>query len=296
MTIQQLQCLCEVVKCESYSIAGENLYVGQSTVSKNISALEREVGFKLIERQGRNSVLTENGRKVMPHIWAIMLASDNLQGVISDIHMFSPNRGRASFKLACIPLVDELSIVNLASSFMNRNAGQVVDLALMEERMAISALMSRDCEMFFGSDVALDMKMVDYRTFCKQTFTIFVPINHPLAPLKQVRLEELQPYRLVLPSRETMLLPLCTNACLEAGFTPKVILTTTRLGIGLGYIYNTDHIYMAMNLPNYVFDSTKFAKLDLIESPTFNYVFAWRKDTPLTAITQLFLDEVCPPE
>ena len=58
----QLRYYLEVAKWENMSKAAEQLYVAQSTLSRQISRLEEELGAELFERKASAIVLTEAGR------------------------------------------------------------------------------------------------------------------------------------------------------------------------------------------------------------------------------------------
>lgn len=63
MTIEQLQYLCMVAKTRSITLAAENLYVTQQTISKAINKLENELGVLLLERSHKGVLLTEKGEE-----------------------------------------------------------------------------------------------------------------------------------------------------------------------------------------------------------------------------------------
>ena len=50
MDFQQLECLIEVCKYNSFTRAANALFLSQSSISKNIAALEQELGISLLER------------------------------------------------------------------------------------------------------------------------------------------------------------------------------------------------------------------------------------------------------
>lgn len=64
MTFEQLQHFLAIAKYKNYSIAAEESFVSQSSLSKQIKALEEELGFKLFDRTTRNIELTEGERNL----------------------------------------------------------------------------------------------------------------------------------------------------------------------------------------------------------------------------------------
>lgn len=61
MDFQQLECLIEVCKYNSFTRAANAIYLSQSTISKNIAALEQELGISLIERSRHSVTPTQAG-------------------------------------------------------------------------------------------------------------------------------------------------------------------------------------------------------------------------------------------
>ncbi len=61
MLLRQMQYFAAVVEAHSFTEAAERLYISQSAVSQQISALERELGVKLLERGNRSFTLTAAG-------------------------------------------------------------------------------------------------------------------------------------------------------------------------------------------------------------------------------------------
>lgn len=61
MTYTQMECFIEAAKTGSFSKAGENLFISQQTVSRQIHALEKELDVALFTRKNKGVELTEAG-------------------------------------------------------------------------------------------------------------------------------------------------------------------------------------------------------------------------------------------
>ena len=59
--LKQLRYFQSVVRLSSFSAAAEENYISQSAISQQIQALERELGFPLLERKNRSFTLTAAG-------------------------------------------------------------------------------------------------------------------------------------------------------------------------------------------------------------------------------------------
>ena len=73
MDIHQLQIFANVAECKGFLAASKKMHLSQSTVSTHVSALEHELGKKLIRRTARKFELTEDGVKLYKYAVDILL-------------------------------------------------------------------------------------------------------------------------------------------------------------------------------------------------------------------------------
>src|SRR5690606_1431388 len=67
MNLQHLVAFCRVVDLGSFTRAAEELNLSQPAVTKQVKALEKELGSPLLERRGRQLRLTREGEVVYPY-------------------------------------------------------------------------------------------------------------------------------------------------------------------------------------------------------------------------------------
>lgn len=72
MTITQIECFVETARMGSLSKAAENLFISQPAVSRQIRALENDLGFPLFERKNTGVNLTQMG-EILYDNWKEML-------------------------------------------------------------------------------------------------------------------------------------------------------------------------------------------------------------------------------
>ncbi len=84
MEIRQLQFFLDVAATGSFSRAAALGATSQSTVSKGISALEREIGARLFERTGRGAALTPAGVELLPQAEDLVGDCVRLKGWMSE--------------------------------------------------------------------------------------------------------------------------------------------------------------------------------------------------------------------
>ena len=72
--LQKLKYFQSVVRLNSFSEAAEENFISQSAISQQIQALERELGFQLLERKNRGFTLTSAGEYFYPK--SLLLTAD----------------------------------------------------------------------------------------------------------------------------------------------------------------------------------------------------------------------------
>lgn len=63
MTFEQIKSFLAIVKYNHFTLASQELYISQSSISKHIKSLEKELGVELFNRQHRNIRLTDAGEE-----------------------------------------------------------------------------------------------------------------------------------------------------------------------------------------------------------------------------------------
>lgn len=72
MTLNQMECFVEAARCLNFTRAADQLYMSQQTMSRQIKALEKELGFEVFERKNVGVRLTEAG-SILYHAWEKLL-------------------------------------------------------------------------------------------------------------------------------------------------------------------------------------------------------------------------------
>ena len=65
MTFEQLKSFLAVVKHNHFTLASQELFISQSSISKHIKSLEKEIGIELFKREHRTITLTPAGKEFL---------------------------------------------------------------------------------------------------------------------------------------------------------------------------------------------------------------------------------------
>lgn len=111
MNTEELKTFIFLSKVKNFTLAAEQLFVAQSTVTNRISELEKEVGKKLFSRGSKTVTLTEAGEIFLRYAERILelqnTSIDEMNALSSHSRKFSIGAINASYEVHVKPLVDE---------------------------------------------------------------------------------------------------------------------------------------------------------------------------------------------
>lgn len=195
--LKQLRAFCCAAQTGSVSKAAERLYLSQPSVSLQIQALERELKVALFERRGPKIHLTPDGRNLYE------LAQPLVHGIDALAETFAAESGRVTSGELSIA-AGESTLLYLLPSLVKRFAeeypGIRIKLQNVTGRDGLALLRADEADLAVGSMIDTPDDITYHPIFTYDPMLI-TPLDHPLARKKEVTLEDVSPYGLILPPR-----------------------------------------------------------------------------------------------
>lgn len=120
MNTEELKTFIYLSKVKNFTLAAEQLYIAQSTVTNRISELEKEVGKRLFSRGSKTVTLTEAGKVFLRYAERILELRDTsieeMNALTSHNRKFSIGAINATYEIYVKPLVDECLKDNTVTS------------------------------------------------------------------------------------------------------------------------------------------------------------------------------------
>ncbi len=111
MNTEELKTFIFLSKVKNFTLAAEQLFIAQSTVTNRISELEKEVGKKLFTRGAKTVKLTEAGEVFLRYAERILELQDTsieeMNALSSHSRKFSIGAINATYEIYVKPLIDE---------------------------------------------------------------------------------------------------------------------------------------------------------------------------------------------
>jgi LysR family transcriptional regulator, transcription activator of glutamate synthase operon len=215
---RQIEYFIEVAKREHITEASYDLHVAQSAVSRQIFNLEAELGVDLFFREGRNVRLTPIGRVFLEYMQDAMKVIENARNEISEF--LDPERGiiRVGFPSSLAAYI----LPTVVSAFRERYPEAKFQLKQGSYRALINSVVRGDIDLALLGPVPKETDKLKVDVLFLEKIVALLPVGHPLANRKTLKLSELQKDSFVLFPDGFVLREIVVNACLNQGFEPNV--------------------------------------------------------------------------
>ena len=188
MNTEELKTFIFLSKVKNFTLAAEQLYIAQSTVTNRISELEKEVGKKLFTRGSKTVKLTEAGEIFLRYAERILelqnTSIEEMNALSSHSRKFSIGAINASYEVYVKPLVDECLKDNTITSIKVMLGHSLDLLQHLQDNMldmVFSAIplkrMGYNCDLYDVDRVALVCKagMNEYKDGITKTQLAKIP-------------------------------------------------------------------------------------------------------------------------
>lgn len=243
MNLQQLRYVSEVARRSlNVSEAAEALHTSQPGVSKQIRALEEELGAAIFVRRGRRlTMLTDAGREIVAAVDRILAELANLRAIGEEF----AHHAKGGLAVAVTHTQARYALPEVVSAFKKRYPD--VKLRLLQGNPHQLARMVAAGE----ADVAIATEALDeypelVTVPCYQwRHCVVVPTRHPLTRVKPLTLEAIAKYPLVTYDPTFAGRSALDRAFAARGLAPEIVLTAldsdviksyVALGLGVGII------------------------------------------------------------
>lgn len=177
---------CEVVKCESFTEAARRLHLTQSSVSKQVSEVEKAFGTTLLERTNAGVQLTTEGRIVYPFLVGMLehyeQAKDQIQQYIGNPQGVLHVGATFSIGNGLLP--------QAIAEFNKQYPNITINARIMNSHDAVQTVLNGGFGMALVEGL-VDSKGVEALPFAEDELVLVVPANHPWYDRTSVTPEDL---------------------------------------------------------------------------------------------------------
>jgi DNA-binding transcriptional LysR family regulator len=185
-----LETFREVARHGSISGAARGLAYSQSAVSRQIAALEAQVGARLLDREGRGVRLTEHGRVLLGHAESVLARIEIARRDLDALGRLDAGR----LRIGAFPTAAAALIPRAMAAFAADHPNVVLSLAEGITRRQLARLESDDADVAVVSAFpgqSLDEARFDLLHLLDDAMLVALPLGHRFARRRRLRLADL---------------------------------------------------------------------------------------------------------
>ncbi len=230
LSLQQLVYFVSVVDQGSITAASVEMQITQPGLSRQLRALEAQLGGPLLERLPRGMRLTPLGRAVLPRARSAVASARRVEQAARRVQ----DRSAGELHVATI---NSLSLGVLPSVLSSWHAEHPAVRVRVREYNHVTALLESFAEGHVDAAVTpLPPDWVgDRRSLGCEEFVVVVDRDHRLAGRDSARMEEFEADHWVQFDAEHGLHGVLNHHAALAGFTPRVAMQTTQTAAAAGF-------------------------------------------------------------
>jgi LysR family transcriptional activator of glutamate synthase operon len=285
MEIRQIQYFLSIVETGSFSAAADEHYISQSSLSKKIIALEKELGVPLFDRSKRKVFLTVTGEVFLEHARKINGA---YKAMIIDLNGYKSETD--SFSIAAIPVIAQYGITTYIAQFREVYPNIFFTLEEIDGLNILPALEERRFDLAFTRHNFLDDEKFTCLEIRKDKLLVVVSKKNRYATKSSISIKELSDDNFIVFDRVTDLHKLIMEECKKAGYDPLIFYSSHRkvsvfglVGANIGLALMPSKIYDYHNHPDVL-------SIPLEEHIECNMVLAYLKNKKLPKAANIFID------
>ncbi len=221
--LKPLRAFCQVARLGSISRAAEALFLSQPAVTLQLQALERELGVRLLERSGRRLTPTREGDLLYAMARPLV---EGLDGLAASFREQVRGLDAGELNVAAGSSTILYLLPGIVEGFRERHPDVRLSLHNVTGASGLDLLRSDGVDLAVGSmlDVPADLS---YSPVYRFEPMLIMPLDHPLAGKRDLRLEDLSPYGLILPPKR-----LTTYRLVDLVFQQNRVPYTVALEVG----------------------------------------------------------------
>ena len=274
-----------LAECLNFSEAAERLFISQSSLSKHIRAMERELGTELFIRTTRSIRLSDAGQVYLPYARKIAALCAESEIAVDDLK----NRSSMSLTIAVMQNPQYYDLAKYMTGF--REAYPDLSFSMVEaDEFGLYEMFQKKLVNIFPT--YSNFRAAESFAFMPMVESAIVAIvrrDHPYANKPYVTLSQLGNERLLLPPRGMSLANLIHDAFCREEISPNVVYEGSSIGrvdlvkAGMGISLHGKEVAAMLR------GDADVSCVQIEPALTFTYGLGYRKPTELSRAEQLFL-------
>ena len=285
MDIQYFSEFIKLVEIGNFMEAADELFISQSTLSKHINALEKELEVSLFDRTTRRVKLTEAGRALLPYAVKIV----QLQSEYTSALRVSSSKN-CKITLASTSQMVQYRVVDALAEYKRTHFSDHLDIITEQHDNLKNLLHSKKADFIWSGEPAEEWEDESFTRipFLDDPMVALFPDTHPLAGRKTISLADLSGSSIVMQDRSSVEQNVFLEACRAQGLHFDV--TSLPPGrIMMDFVRQNIGVAIMLRAPAANSSENGISIVEISDSPLIHVSLIYLKKHALTPAAKRFL-------
>jgi LysR family cys regulon transcriptional activator len=234
MQLKQLLCVQEIVE-RGFRVgdAAVALHTSQPSVSRQVQALEKELGVRIFIRHNKRFLgLTQPGAEVLKIVRRVLRDTDNLRHVGAEY----TDQASGSLTVSTSHTQARYVLPRVIQAFAALHPNVTVILRQGPPPQTAQWVHDGEADLSISPDATVPVPDVVLLPCYDHQKIVLVPVGHPLLAEKPLTLEALAGYPLITYDTKFVTTAYVANAFAAGKLVPKIVLTATDVDVMKTYV------------------------------------------------------------
>lgn len=220
MELQHLKEFVVLERIRNYSLAADELYTTEATLSRHIKALEKELANSLFVRTTRRVELTEFGQKFLMYAMQIVQTMEECETNLLN----APSHNEKTLMIGIFGMINSYNVILRALDLLSEeHAEYIVGTIQGDVNDQKEKLKNGEYNLAIVRESSGDFDdQFERLTILKEPLCVVISKEDPLAKEKTVDISLLKNRNITMPSEHMIAYKLLAERCRECGFEPTV--------------------------------------------------------------------------
>lgn len=220
MNIDQLKYFCAICKYRSFSKAAIEMNISQSSLSKQIAHLEKELDVLLFDRSKRQIVLTVYGENLLNDAQRII---DDYDSMINHLQQLKVEMN-SQIKIGILPLISSFNLFQTLNSMNQTFQNLKIDFDEIEEKDLSTKIENNNYDILILRETKNPLLHEYHKVkLFSDHLVALVSLENKASHLKEIALKNLNQSSILLPPSYTTISNTFIDVCKKEHIEPSTI-------------------------------------------------------------------------
>ena len=221
MTFEQLSYFIAIVENDTFFDAACEMNISQSSLSKQIMKLEKELDLTLFDRTTRSATLTQAGEFFYNEAKQLI---ENYKLTLENIQNFK-SLHENKLHIAVLPIQTQYNLNALFNSFRKENPDIELQITEVEDDRLIEGISKNEYDLIIARETMFDKSQFKTYPLAKDELIVAISSEHKLSQRDKLTFDDIKNENFILMNPYTSIYKLCINKLKENNIDANIIRT-----------------------------------------------------------------------